>query len=83
MLISTASYYITPIMPISPIKPTTNNERNKENNKDKKDDTKHLFDDILQEEIEKLDIYTWKKTFFWTSFFIPNYLKNIQCKYLQ
>ena len=58
MLISTASYYITPIMHVSPIKPTTNNERNKENNKDKKDDTKHLFDDILQEEIEKLDIYT-------------------------
>ena len=57
MLISTASYYITPIMPISPIKPTTNNERNKENKKDKKDDTKHLFDDILQEEIEKLDTY--------------------------
>lgn len=45
-------------MPISPIKPTTNNERNKEDTKDKKDDTKHLFDDILQEEIEKLDIYT-------------------------
>lgn len=58
MLISTASYYITPIMPVSPIKPTTNNERNKEDTKDKKDDTKHLFDDILQEEIEKLDIYT-------------------------